>query len=71
MTYKEAAAFVMPFGKNKGRTLDAIATEDAGLTYLDWLRGERAAEDKNYDIDKALQAYLNDPSIKKELAALL
>ena len=71
MTYKEAAAFKMPFGKHAGRTLDAIATEDAGLKYLDWLRGERAQEDKNYDVDKALQAYLNDPSIKKELAALL
>ena len=71
MTYKEAAAFKMPFGKHKGHTLDAIATEDTGLKYLDWLRGERAQQDKDYDIDKALQAYLNDSSIKKELATLL
>ena len=70
MKYKEAAAFKMPFGKHVGRTLDAIATEDTGLKYLDWLRGERAQQDKDYDVDKSLQAYLNDPSIKKELAAL-
>ena len=66
MTYKEAAAFVMPFGKHKGRTLDTIASTDDGLKYLDWLRGERSWGRR--DIDSALAAYLDDAAIKREVA---
>jgi uncharacterized protein (DUF3820 family) len=65
MTFKEAAAFVMPFGKNKGRTLDDIASDDDGLLYLDWLRGER--DGSGAEIDDALESYLDDPTIQKEL----
>ena len=68
MTYLQAAGFVMPFGKHKGRTLDAIAAEDAGLKYLDWLRGERAETNSNRsDLDAALEAYLGDPDKQAEL----
>ena len=66
MTYKEAAAFMMPFGKYKGETLDGIALSDNGLGYLDWLRGER--EGKRYPLDEALAAYLDDPAIKGQLS---
>ena len=31
----EAAAYIMPFGKHKGKSLTRIATEDA--RYLDWM----------------------------------
>lgn len=67
MTFAEAAKYVMPFGKHKGRTLDAIASDDDGLRYLDWLRGERGGVN---DVDRALVAYLDDPTIKKELENL-
>ena len=67
MTFAEAAAFIMPFGKYAGCTLDGIALDDKGLKYLDWLRGERAQEGKNSDVDKALAAYLDDPTIQREL----
>ena len=69
MTYKEAAAFVMPFGKHKGRTLDTIASTDDGLKYLDWLRGERSSGGgRNRNVDSALAAYLDDAAIKREVA---
>lgn len=68
MTFKDAAAFKMPFGKHKGCCLDAIASDDDGLKYLDWLRGERGST--RSDIDQALAAYLDDPSIKKDLENL-
>ena len=65
MTFKDAAATVMPFGKHKGRTIDAIASNDDGLRYLDWLTGERQGQTTQLDI--ALAVYLRDPSIQKEL----
>lgn len=68
MTFKDAANFVMPFGKYKGKTLDAIATDDEGLRYLDWLRGAREEDREPHTaIDYALDAYLSDPSICREL----
>jgi len=77
MTYSEAAAFVMPFGKHAGRTLDDIATSDAGLRYLDWLRGEREKPGPGPRgglpdvVLSALVAYLDDPAIKSDLRALV
>ena len=68
MNFKEAAAFVMPFGKHRGRMLDAIATDDDGLKYLDWLRGERQGCTTKVDI--ALAVYLDDASIQGELRKL-
>ena len=67
MTCKEAAAFVMPFGKHGGRTLDEIAGNNTGLEYLDWIRGVRMEDGKSQDIDFALAAYLDDPAMRKEL----
>jgi len=67
MTHKEAAAYVMPFGKHSGRTLDEIAGDDKGLQYLDWMRGERQSNPRRQDIDNALAAYLDDPAIQAEL----
>lgn len=67
MTFKDASNFVMPFGKFKGRTLDAIASTDSGLKYLDWLRGERAYDNSCKPIDHALDAYMSDDTIKREL----
>ena len=66
MTFKEAHNFRMPFGKHKGRKLDEIAADDAGLKYLDWLVGE--IQDGN--VKNALEAYLGDPTIKAELKNL-
>jgi hypothetical protein len=65
MTFSEASEYVMPFGKHKGRTLDAIASDDDGLLYLDWLRGER--DGSGAEIDDALESYLDDPTIQEEL----
>jgi hypothetical protein len=67
MTFEAAKDFEMPFGKHKGRTLDDIAKDDDGLRYLDWMRGVREEDGKNNDVDKALRAYLDDPSIQKEM----
>ena len=64
MTFSDAAKFVMPFGKYKGLKLDGIASEDEGLRYLDWLRDERKGVN---EVDEALVAYLDDPTIQKEL----
>lgn len=66
MTFKEAARFKMPFCKYTGKTLEEIASDNVGLEYLDWLRMVRQGKYME-DVDKALAAYLNGPSIKKEL----
>lgn len=68
MTFKDAQSFTMPFGKYKGRKLEAIAVDDVGLQYLDWLRGER--KDDGSPLNVALAAYLDDPAIQQELKNL-
>ena len=66
MTFKEAAAFVMPFGKYKSSTLDSIASTDEGLLYLDYMRGELS----DGPALRAISVYLDDPSIKRELEGI-
>jgi hypothetical protein len=70
-TYAEAARFKLTFGRYKGAALDDIARSDAGLLYLDWLRGEY---DKSKPADatkSALCAYLDNPTIAKDLSRLV
>ncbi len=67
MTFKEAQEFIMPFGKRVHEALDDIASTDDGLLYLDWL----VYQDFVYgELKEALEAYLGDSSIKKELENL-
>lgn len=74
-TFKQAAEFVMPFGKHQGRTLDQIAERDNGLLYLDWLRGEMDGDPPHFGSGRAahvaLTVYLDDPTIVRELRDLL
>jgi hypothetical protein len=68
MLFSEARLFLMPMGKHKGKTLDAIAQNDKGLKYLDWLIGQ----DWVYGRTKAaLESYLNEPAIARGLKSLL
>ena len=60
-------AFVMLFGKYKGKRLNQIATTDRGLLYLDWLVGE-------FDpgpVKAAVEAYISDAGIQQQIAALV
>ena len=66
MTFREAADFVMPFGKYKGKTIDEVAVTDEGLRYLDWFAGEVTKE----PVRTAVATYLADPAISEDLSAL-
>ena len=72
MTFAEAKNFVIPWGQHQGRTLDQIAQTDEGLKYLDWLRDKRSSDGltTRFPIDDALDAYLDDQAIQKELEGL-
>lgn len=67
MTFSDAKEIRMPFGKFKGESFDKIAETDDGLLYLDWLRGEKIHDRR---LRSAVEAYLDDPAIKAELAKL-
>jgi hypothetical protein len=68
MTFEQAKRFVFPFGDYAGRTLDSIAATDEGLLYLDKIRGWPALIPK---VKNAIDIYLSDPSIARELDSLL
>jgi len=67
MTFKQAKNFRIPFGDNKGKTIDEVAASDSGLRDLDNLLGWM--EDKDYKgvFRIALTTYLSDDSIKRDL----
>ncbi len=67
MEFKEAAAYVIPFGKYIGKSLDAIAETDEGLKYLDYMSGQKITSAR---CREAFDVYLSDPSIQKELGNL-
>lgn len=70
MTFQQASGFILPYGNHKGHTIDGLASTDVGLRDLDrflaWLETNRPGT----DVHEAVKAYLDDPSIRKELEAL-
>lgn len=66
MTFAEAKEVRLPFGKYCGVSLDDVAKTDEGLKYLDWLRGRELFG----RIKAALDIYLGDPGIKREVEGL-
>ncbi len=70
MNFKQAAQFVLPYGSHKGRSIDSVASTDEGLldldSFLDWLEENRPGT----DVHGAINTYLSDPTIEKELKAL-
>lgn len=69
MTFLEARDFKLTFGKYQGKTLDDVASTDAGLKYLDWLYGEKETE--TGAVTDALRVYLADEAIARDLRRLV
>lgn len=75
--FRAAAAHRIPFGKYSGQTIDHVAESDAGLLYLDWMRGELVAgrlvarQDEQPELINALAVYLEDAAIAGDLARLV
>jgi hypothetical protein len=68
MTFDDAKATTLRFGKHAGRTLDEIASDDEGLKYLDWLVSQPWLQKP---MKEALEVYLDDPGIARDLENLL
>jgi hypothetical protein len=69
--FSRACAFVCNFGTTyRGKTLARIGSSDAGLRYLDKLRGGDFVKDKP-DIKDALETYLEHPQIARMLDAAI
>jgi predicted alpha/beta hydrolase len=66
--FATAAAYVIRFGKYRGKTVDEIASSNGGLRYLDWMRG---ALHLDFHTANAVCSYLEDPTIAKDLAELV
>jgi len=65
--FEQASSYRLQFGKHQGQTIDAVASTDSGLLYLDFLRGIKL----DFHTKNAVCTYLDDPTIAKDLAALL
>ena len=58
---------IIPFGKHKGRTLNDVASSTGGLLYLDKQRGRDWVRENHPDLIVALEAYLSEPGVSREL----
>ena len=58
---------VIPFGKHKGRTFDDVASTTGGLLYLDKQRGRDWVRDTHPDLAQALDDYLAEPGVARDL----
>lgn len=63
----EARNTVVPFGKHKGRTLNDVASSTAGLLYLDKQRAREWVRDTHPEFSQALEAYLSEPGVSREI----
>lgn len=68
MTFTEAKSTIMPFSEYQGLTIDQMATSDRGLIFLDRLRGGGKLYGK---FKTAVEVYLDDKTIARELASIL
>lgn len=67
MTFAEAGAFVLDFGKHQGRTIFRIAGPDDGIKYLDWLYDAIAGDSRRQATFEALDVYFKEPHIQKRM----
>lgn len=74
--FRTAADYVLPLGKQKGRTVDDVAKTDEGLAYLAYWRQMLDHRKPGFtlsanerEIHTMLQLYLDDPTIAKEVDA--
>lgn len=68
MTFDQSQYFRMPFGEYKHRPLWSIAGTDKGLRYLGWLIEH---VEMMPDSTEAIETYLSQPQVKRELELLL
>ena len=66
--FKAAQNYTIHFGKYKGKTINEISCTDEGLLYLDWLRGQGWIISH---LAAHLKAFLEDPTVKRDLENLL
>lgn len=56
--------YVVPFGRYRGETLDAVCSTDEGLQWLDW-----AVDNfRQTNVVDALRRYADQPDVQKEIA---
>lgn len=70
MEFKQASNFVIPWGDYLGQTIDKVAQTDKGLKDLDRLLEWMESKKQRSTFRTALETYLGDPTIKKELDQL-
>jgi hypothetical protein len=68
MTFKEASAFEMPFGKYRGQTLAKVCRDDDGPRYLSWFAG---LDDLRPATREAIDCFMGDPDVKRLVQAAL
>lgn len=68
-TFDDAKGHKVNFGKYKGGTINQIAKSDEGLEYLAWL-GDSMNGEKFEDTYTAIQIFLSDPRVDRDLAAI-
>lgn len=71
MDFEIARQWMIPYGRHKDQTLDMVAQSDDGLKYLDWLVDQPYWWVTKDDLRTAIQVYLSDPQIAKELGDTL
>lgn len=58
---------VIPYGKHKGKTLDAVASTNGGLIYLDKQREREWLRETHPELAETINAYLEEPAVAREL----
>lgn len=70
MKFDQAKNFVVPWGDYKGKKIDDIAGSDKGLKDLDKMLEWMESKGYTKPFRKAVEVYLSDPVIKRDLENL-
>jgi len=68
MDISQAKCVPLPFGKYKNQTIGKIAKTAKGMLYLNWLNSQ---EIKDLCLQEALNIFLTQPKIKKQLMEII
>lgn len=73
MTFTEACAYVLDFGKKyRGQTVTRVGNNDEGLRYLDWCIGQEFLNyDRYAETREAIEIYLKHPAVAMRVNQLV